>query len=346
MTDLDLAAVRAFVTVVDEGQFGHAARVLGITQQGVSKRVAKLESQLGVSLFDRLASGSALTAAGAKALPHARALLAVAQDTVAAARAQVRPLRVAVQGERHVASVSMRYYLDRNPEADVEIVMSTAFRSGRDALLNGRVDATFARPYGGPRALPPGIGIVAAHLEPLHLLVGRNHPLAVHATVTPSQIAAYPVWVPGASVPSEWADYYREWSAFSGIEVVTGRVPGGAPEREDDREKGRGPFGLDAVLDRLAASDRLASFAGDGYRFPWHPHIRRLPIFDPTPAYPHALLWASAGAHPGMPPLIAHVRENYNGDIGAECWIPESDRPIFLASPSGPAAAAAVHRAG
>ena len=91
MADLDLAAVRAFVTVVDEGQFGHAAQVLGITQQGVSKRVAKLESQLGVRLFDRLASGSAVTAAGAGLLPHARALLTVADDAVAAARTPALP---------------------------------------------------------------------------------------------------------------------------------------------------------------------------------------------------------------------------------------------------------------
>ncbi|MFE3054844.1 LysR family transcriptional regulator [Nocardia sp. NPDC059239] len=45
MTDLDLAAVRAFVTAVDEGQFGYAAAVLGLTQQAVSKRIAKLEGQ-------------------------------------------------------------------------------------------------------------------------------------------------------------------------------------------------------------------------------------------------------------------------------------------------------------
>lgn len=340
MTDLDLAAVRAFVTVVDEGQFGGAAQVLGITQQGVSKRVAKLESQLGVSLLDRLASGSALTSAGAKVLPHARALLAVAQDTADAARAHARPLRIAVQGERHVASVSMRYYADRHPEADVEIVQCTAFRSGRDTLLNGRVDATLARPHGGPRRLPAGIGCVAAYLEPLHLLVGRNHPLAGRTAVTPSEIVPYPVWVPGASVPSEWADYYREWSAFSGIEVLTGRVPGGPPEREDDREKGRGPFGLDAVLDRLAASDTLANFAGDGYHLPWHPNIRRLRIIDPTPIYPHALLWSGTrDAHPGLAHLIDYVRENYNGDAAGNCWIPESDRPVFLPAPAAPARA-------
>jgi len=328
VADLDLAAVRAFVTAVDEGQFGHAAAVLGITQQAVSKRIAKLESQLGVSLFDRTPSGSVVSTAGKRVLPRARSLLAAAADTLAAARPQARPLRVAVQSEREAAADSVRYYLDRRPDADIELVIGTAFRSGRDALLNGRVDATFARPHGGPRPLPAGIGIVPAYVDPFHLLVGKDHPLAGRPAITPADIVPYPSWAPGASVPSEWGDYYRDWTEFSGITILTGREPGGAPEREDDLA--RGSFRKSGVLDRIAASDSLSMFATEGVRLSWHPHIRRLPVLDPTPAYPYALLWSTADPHPAMADLIDHVRENYNGDVLADCWIPESDRAIFL----------------
>ncbi|WP_245671407.1 LysR family transcriptional regulator, partial [Nocardia amamiensis] len=73
--DLDMAALRAFVAVVEEEQFGHAAAVLGISQQAVSKRIAKLEAQLGTALFERGHGGSPPTGAGARLLPHARALL-------------------------------------------------------------------------------------------------------------------------------------------------------------------------------------------------------------------------------------------------------------------------------
>ncbi|MFE2996602.1 LysR family transcriptional regulator [Nocardia sp. NPDC059246] len=327
MTNLDLAAVRAFVTAVDEVQFGYAAAVLGLTQQAVSKRIAKLEGQLGVSLFDRASSGSVVSAAGKRVLPHARSLLEIAADTVVAARPEARPLRIAVQSEREAAADLVRYYVDRHPEADIELVIGTAFRSGRDALLNGRVDATFARPHGGPHRLPSGIGIVAALVDPWHLLVGKKHPLAGRAAVTPADIVPYPSWAPGASVPSEWADYYRDWADFSGITILTGREPGGEPEREDDRA--RGLFGKSGVLDRIAASDSLSMFAAAGLHLPWHPHIRRLPVLDPTPAYPYALLWSTADPHPALPDLIDHVRQNYSADILADCWIPESDRTIF-----------------
>jgi DNA-binding transcriptional LysR family regulator len=62
--DLDLARVRAFVAVADEGHFGHAAVRLSVTQQGLSKRVARLEAELGVRLLTRNATGVSLTEAG------------------------------------------------------------------------------------------------------------------------------------------------------------------------------------------------------------------------------------------------------------------------------------------
>ncbi|MBU3064993.1 LysR family transcriptional regulator [Nocardia sp. NEAU-G5] len=328
MAELDLAAVRAFVTAADEGQFGYAADLLGISQQAVSKRIAKLEGQLGVRLFDRAPSGSVVSAAGAKVLPYARSLLAVAGETLAAARPAGRALRVAVQDPRQADSV--RYYLDRRPDADIELVIGTAFRSSRDALLNGRVDAAFARPHGGPRPLPAGIGIAPAFVDPFHLLVGKDHPLAGRPSITLADIVPYPSWAPGASIPSEWADFYRELTAWTAITILTGRTPGGAPEREDDRPAARGLAGKIAVLDRIAASDTLSMFCADSVNFPWHPHIRRLPVLNPTPAYPHALLWSTTDPHPALPDLIDHVRENYNGDILADCWIPEPDRAIFL----------------
>lgn len=327
VAELDLAAVRAFVAAADEGQFGIAADVLGITQQAVSKRIAKLETHLGVRLFERTPSGSVVSPAGAKVLPHARSLLALAGETLAAARPEGRPLRVAVQDQRQAESV--RYYLDRRPDQDIELVIGTAWRSSRDALLNGRVDAAFARPHGGPRPLPADTGIVPAYVEPFHLLVGKEHPLAGWPAIAPADIVPYPSWAPGASVPSEWADFYRELTAFTGITILTGRTPGGAPEREDDRPSGRGLAGKIAVLDRIAASDSLSMFCVDGINFPWHPHIRRLPVLEPTPAYPHALLWRTTDPHPALPDLIEHVRENYNGDILADCWIPDVDRAIF-----------------
>ncbi|WP_327119782.1 LysR family transcriptional regulator [Nocardia sp. NBC_01730] len=328
MTDLDLGAVRAFVAAVDQRQFSLAADLLGISQQAISKRITKLETQLGTMLFERVRTGIRPTIAGARLLPHARSLLAAADEAVMSIRDNPGPLRVAVLGERQVAMQSLRFYLDRHPSADTEIVLSNAFTTSRDALLSGRADAAFARAYGGPRPLPDVIASAPAYLEPLHLLVGRDHPLVCRSAVTLSDIGAFRVWVPGASVPSEWSDYYQDLSEFSGIAIDTTR----RAEALGEVDSTGGPAAIDILIDRIAASDTLATFSGDGFIAPWHPHIRRVPIVDPIPAYPHALLWDNTNTHPGLPHLISYFRDSYNSDVAADCWIPNADRALFLSN--------------
>ncbi|GGL27726.1 LysR family transcriptional regulator [Nocardia jinanensis] len=326
MGELDLATVRAFVTVADEGQFSAAAALLGISQQAVSKRIARLEHRLGLDLFHRVPTGATLTAAAARFLPHARSLLAVADEAVATVVRQPRPLRVAVLGERATEMRAMRYYLGRHPDRDTEIVLTNAFVTSRDALVAGRVDAAFARAHGGPRTLPARIAAIPFHLDLLHLLVGKDHPLAGHAAVPLAELAGATVWVPGTSVESEWTDYYRELSRYSGVVIDSSR----RSELFPDVATGRGPAPIAMVIEHIADSDTLATFSADGFESPWHPHIRRVPVVDPTPAYPHALLWDETDPHPGIADLVEYFRDNYNRDVAADCWIPEIDRSLFV----------------
>lgn len=72
--------VRYFVTIVDEGHFGHAARRLGMTQPPLSQGLRRLEAALGVRLLHRGARGLTLTDAGADLLPHAHRLLQAERD--------------------------------------------------------------------------------------------------------------------------------------------------------------------------------------------------------------------------------------------------------------------------
>ena len=51
-----LDQLRIFLTVVEEGSFGGAARKLGRAVSAISYGVQQMEAQLGVTLFDRAGS--------------------------------------------------------------------------------------------------------------------------------------------------------------------------------------------------------------------------------------------------------------------------------------------------
>jgi len=84
---MELRQVAYVVGIVDHGGFGRAAAALHVSQPSLSQGVARLEAELGVSLFHRLGRRVAPTAAGEAFLGPARRLLreaSTAREAVAA----------------------------------------------------------------------------------------------------------------------------------------------------------------------------------------------------------------------------------------------------------------------
>lgn len=75
-----LDAMRAFVTVVDEGSFTQAAERLALSPQLVSKHVSQLEQYLGVRLLNRTTRRLHLTEAGAAYRQRAEQVLTEIDD--------------------------------------------------------------------------------------------------------------------------------------------------------------------------------------------------------------------------------------------------------------------------
>ncbi|WP_225992417.1 hypothetical protein [Actinomadura montaniterrae] len=69
------------------------------------------------------------------------------------------------------------------------------------------------------------------------------------------------------------------------------------------------PFGLEPLLDAIADSAALATFVGDRTRLVWPADhgLRRIPVHDPTPVYPHSLIWHRDNPHPALTALRAHL---------------------------------------
>ncbi|MBP2301696.1 LysR family transcriptional regulator [Azospirillum picis] len=82
LPDLEIDALRAFVTVAEAGGFTAAADRLGRTQSAVSVKIKKLEEVLGRRVFERTSRSLALTHDGELLLGYARRLLDLNDETV------------------------------------------------------------------------------------------------------------------------------------------------------------------------------------------------------------------------------------------------------------------------
>lgn len=78
---MDIASIRAFLSVAEHKSFSLAAESLKLTQPAVSKRIASLEDNLSERLFDRIGRKVILTEAGHTILPKCRTILEMVVDT-------------------------------------------------------------------------------------------------------------------------------------------------------------------------------------------------------------------------------------------------------------------------
>lgn len=288
---MDIEAVRTFVAVAETGRFQDAAADLRVTQQAASKRVANLERSLGAVLFTRTAGGARLTPEGRAFLPHARGVLRAVEHAAASVRPGRRALRVDVLSRRIAPGAALhRFHLD-HPDTGLDVVSLPNAGAGAAVaeLLAGRIDATF-RAVADP---PAGVTAERALDDPLQLLTGPRHPLAGAGTLRPADLAGYRIRIPGIRPGTEWADYYDALAEEFGLGIdATG------PD-----------FGSDALLDAIAESATVATLvcAGDRYVWPDSCGLRRIPLADPVPVYPHSLLFRTGDPHPALDLLRRHL---------------------------------------
>ena len=198
---MDLANLNAFIAIAEAGSFSEAAERLHLTQPAVSKRIAGLEQQLDVRLFDRLGREVNLTEAGRALLPRAYQILNVLDDT----RRALTNLNGEVSGRLTLAT-SHHIGLHRLPpllraftRSFPQVALDIQFLDSEVAyeeILHGRAELAVITL--APESREP-VHAVPVWDDPLDFVAAPEHPLARNGAVTLADVALHPAVFPGGN---------------------------------------------------------------------------------------------------------------------------------------------------
>lgn len=192
---ITLDALRVLDAIDRKGSFGAAAEALFRVPSALSYTVQKLESDLGISLFDRSKQRAQLTAAGRMLLEQGRQLLQTA-SAIEEAVQQLESgwetqLRIAVDTVLPLAPLLQQINAFNLLDKRVAITISEEVLGGTwDALIAERCDLAL----GASGDLPKGIFEYRLMGEVEFVFaVAREHPLRLHkGPVDAAAISAFP----------------------------------------------------------------------------------------------------------------------------------------------------------
>ncbi|WP_068830112.1 LysR family transcriptional regulator [Pseudomonas sp. BMS12] len=196
---MDLANLNAFIAIAEVGSFSEAAERLHLTQPAVSKRIAGLEQQLKVRLFDRLGREVSLTEAGRALLPRAYQILNVLDDT----RRALTNLSGEISGRLTLATSHhiglhrlpplLRAFTRSHPQVALDIQFLDS-EVAYEEVLHGRAELAVITL--APEAREP-VHAVPVWDDPLDFVAAPEHPLARNSAVTLADVAQHPAVFPG-----------------------------------------------------------------------------------------------------------------------------------------------------
>jgi DNA-binding transcriptional LysR family regulator len=197
---MNLSSLQAFIKVAQLESFSAAAQELFLTQPAVSKRIAQLEEELGVRLFDRIGHRVSITEAGRTLLPGAHRIIEELKDTqrqVANLSGKVRgPLRIGTS--HHIGLHRLPPYLKSFTRDYPEVELDIRFMDSEAAcaqVSHGELELAVV-------TLPaePGRELTCTTLWDDHLVpvAAKDHPLSRLKKVSLMALCQNPAILPGS----------------------------------------------------------------------------------------------------------------------------------------------------
>ena len=188
---MELYTLQYVISVADAGNFSQAAHSCHVGQPALSQQVAKLEKELGVTLFHRNSRGASLTEAGNAFVLRAREIL----QRTDALRAEMALYAGIQKGSLNLGIITSLQCIDFGgmlsafcrsyPDIAVNIMQDGTYHL-IDLLLDRQLDLAFLnRPTTG---LPATLTFLKLGQDHYSLAVPALHPLAKRATVSLAEL--------------------------------------------------------------------------------------------------------------------------------------------------------------
>lgn len=212
-TELDIEELKTFVEVADAGGVTSAALRLGVAKSIVSRRLFRLEAELGVQLLARSTRGAALTEAGATFRDYAARVCAeidVARETILPAGDLIGRLRVAAPlsfGPTHFAHVLAEMAL-RHPRLQIQTCYTDRFVD----LITEGYDCAIRVGF------LPDSNLIARRIGPIYgkLVASPGYIKAHGSPETPEELVAHQALMQGTEA----------WQFIDGDKIITVRPQG------------------------------------------------------------------------------------------------------------------------
>jgi DNA-binding transcriptional LysR family regulator len=292
---MELRHLRYFVAVGEEQHYGRAAERLHLAQPALSRQIQDLEEEIGVKLFDRLARGVKISAAGASFLDDARRILQQVNDAAMragrVARGQSGVLRVGFTESASwhgVVPDSFRQFRQRQPDAELQLY-PTASLEQIEAVRAGRLDAGFV--FSMPKS-DRELDQIPVAIHHLVLATPKGHPLTkVRKLRLRDMSEAAFVWFPRRQSPAYYDRLMHE--CFRGGL----KAPNIVQEAVDQ-----------ATILSLVSCRLGVAFVSDATRWRCPAGVVLLPVTDLNLPLPFALIWRKGNSSPVLARFVADVQ--------------------------------------
>lgn len=192
-----LTTFRYIDAVVKAGSIRGAAESLAITSTALNRRILAIEEELGVPIFERLAHGVRLSSAGELLIHHIRNQMSDMERV----RSQISDLSGVRRGHVSIAcsQALLPYFLPteislyRREHPNVTFGVHLRDREAAEhALVDHAADIAIVFE---PVRLADFMTLMRVY-QPVHAVMGRDHPLAGRETIRLSDCLSYPISLP------------------------------------------------------------------------------------------------------------------------------------------------------